>query len=611
MTSTTSTRVPKVETTFETPKTSADWRRVLIPASVVASYLALGVVAHWPVLPDISSRQFGRTADYALSAWFIGWFPHAIAHGLNPFYSNAMFVPTGVNLAQNTEGQLLGLLGAPVTAAFGPLFTTNLLMVLAMPVSATAAFLVMRKWNVWLPGAALAGLLYGFSPYMVGQGSDHVVLAFVPIPPFIALTIASILQHKGSAWRLGVQLGLLIVAQYFICPEILVDVVIVTLGALVCVALRYLHRVSGMARAMGRPLLVALPLVVVFLAYPVWMLVAGPQHATRPNSVSALSPAQNDLLSFIVPGPLQHLTLGMQTLANHLMVGPYAQKSGFVMVGSNPDEVAGYIGVLVLVLAGYLVWRSRRSPRMQLATVLFVGTAVLSLGPYLVIDARSTQVPLPFLILMHIPLVQRVFPARFSLEMFGCLAAVIGFGLDDMRRVRPNPRWLTSSVFSCALLAALVVTLVPDWPYATQPAPSLPAPLTASIPSGDPVAITYPYPTGFSPQPMVWQLKSGFTFRLLGGYAHVAAPNGEVVTTPNLLSPSGLQQFLLAPSDERLGPKLVAITRTTLSRYRVRLVLVDESEPGSGPVVRLFEDALGPPQQTSDQFVLWVVPDHS
>jgi hypothetical protein len=195
--------------------------------------------------------------------------------------------------------------------------------------------------------------------------------------------------------------------------------------------------------------------------------------------------------------------------------------------------------------------------------------------------------------------------------MFGCLAAVIGFGLDDMRRARPNPRWFTSSVFSCVLLAALVITLLPDWPYATQPAPSLSAALTASMPSGDPVTLTYPYATGFTPRPMVWQLKSGYPFRLLGGYAHVAAPNGEDVTIPPPMSPPDLQRFLSAPSGEQLGPKLVAITRTTLSKYHVRLVLVDESEPGSGLVTRLFEDALGPPTQTSDQFLLWVVKDHS
>ncbi len=258
------------------------WSRAL-PAVVVATYVVLGLIAYWPVFPGISHRLFGQTDDYLQSAWFIGWVPHAIAHGLNPFFTNAMFVPTGVNLAQNTASPLFGLIGAPLTEAFNPLVTTNVLMVLAMPVSATAAFVVLREWKVWLPGAALGGLVYGFSPYMVGQGTDHLYLTFAPLPPFIALTIVSILQRKGSPWRLGIQLGLLVVAQYLISQEVLVDIAIISFAALVCFALRYPRRIPAIALAIGRPLLVALPLVVALLAYPVWMLVAGPQHATVPR----------------------------------------------------------------------------------------------------------------------------------------------------------------------------------------------------------------------------------------------------------------------------------------------------------------------------------------
>ena len=325
--------------------------RTVLPAAVVATYLAIGLVAYWPVLPGISSRLFGRTADYVLSAWFVGWVPHAIAHGLNPFFTNAMFVPTGVNLAQNTESPLLGLLGAPLTEAFSPLVTTNVLMVLAMPVSATAAFVVLRKWKVWLPGAALGGLVYGFSPYMVGQGADHLVFTFVPIPPFIALTIVSILQRKGAPWRLGIQLGLLVVAQYFISQEVAVDVAILTLAALVCVAVRHPNRIQEMGRAMVRPVLVALPVIAVLLAYPVWMLVAGPQHSTV-GAYPLENPFSNDLLTFFVPGPLQHVSFGMGTLGDRLIAGPNPVRFGYVLVGSNPVEYDGYIGVVGPRLGG-------------------------------------------------------------------------------------------------------------------------------------------------------------------------------------------------------------------------------------------------------------------
>ena len=43
------------------------------------------------------------------------------------------------------------------------------------------------------------------------------------------------------------------------------------------------------------------------------------------------------------------------------------------------------------------------------------------------------------------------FPSRFSLEVFGCLAAMIAFGLDDMHRRRPKPKFLTSRVFAVTL----------------------------------------------------------------------------------------------------------------------------------------------------------------
>jgi hypothetical protein len=593
----------------------------------------LGVVAYWPLLPSVSSRLFGQGADYVLSAWFIGWVPHAIGHGLNPFFTNSMFVPTGVNLAQNTESPLLGLIGAPLTEAFSPLVATNVLMVLAMPVSATAAFVVLRSWKVWLPGAALGGLLYGFSPYMVGQGVSHLVFTFVPIPPFIALTIVSILQRRGSPPRLGVQLGLLVVAQYFISQEVLVDVAILTCAALVCVALRHPQGIQEMGRAMARPVLVALPVIAALLAYPVWMLVAGPQHTT--GSVNAAeNPFNNDLLSFLVPGPLQKLSLGMRSLGNHLMVGPHPIEVFGIPVGGNAVEFDAYIGVLVLAFAGFLVWRSRRSPRMQLASVLFLVGGLLSLGPYLVIDARSTHIPLPSLVLAHIPLVQNILPSRFSLEVFGCLAAVIAFGLDDMQHDRPRPTWLTSRVYAAALLVALVVTQLPVWPYSseqilekwpisTMQETSLPAALRTAVPAGDPVTITYPYLDDLTPQPMEWQMDSGYPFRLLGGYAHVRGANGESVTAPTVLSPPGLQTFLVGQATWcgaasaagrlplrciRVSPELVPITRTTLYKYDVGMVIVDRSARGSRAVTTLFQTALGPPTISTGQFSMWSTP---
>jgi hypothetical protein len=65
------------------------------------------------------------------------------------------------------------------------------------------------------------------------------------------------------------------------------------------------------------------------------------------------------------------------------------------------------------------------------------------------------------------------------------------------------------------------------------------------------------------------------------------------------MSPPGLQ-ILLAFEEGYYGPipvtpELVAITRTTVSNYDVRLIVVDDSAPHSGGVIDLFDRVLGAP----------------
>jgi hypothetical protein len=579
-------------------------------AVVIVVYLSIGIAAYWPVYPGISQRLFGSGGDFTQTVWFLAWVPHSLAHGLNPFFSNAMYVPTGVNLAQNTSTPLLGLIAAPFAPVFSPVIRANLLMVLAMPISATAAFMVLRKWQVWVPAAALGGLVYGFSPYMVGHSIAHLGLIFVPLPPFIALTVASMLQNRGSPRRLGVQLGLLVVAQYLISPEVLASVAVLTVAAVVCIAIRNPANVSEMVRTAARASSIALVVAAVLLAYPVWMVFDGPLHFSGPP-FSTTNPYHNDLLSFFVPAPLQQVSLGMRSLGSRL-----ASQSGYA-------EAGGYIGIPLIILTGVLAFRSRRSPRTQLAVVLLLGAAILSLGPHLAVDGRLTHIPLPFLLLDHLPVLNGLLPNRISFEVDACLAALIAFGLDDMHRASvgrghgpaPGKRigGRGSVVLAGVTLAVLVATQLPRWPdpFASQPAVSLPTALTSAIPSGDPVALTYPYDTANTNEPMLWQAQDGFRFRLLGGYAYTSY-FGFSSLRPSRMSPPGTQQFLANEEDINffgpgltVSPKLVAITRSVVSRYDIRLVIVDRSMSNSGPVMELFNDALGPPRLSVGRFSMW------
>jgi len=584
-------------------------RRAALSAAVIVGYFLLAIVAFWPALPNLSGHIFGFEGDFVQAVWFVGWVAHALAHGLNPFWSNAVNVPFGVNLGQNTEAPLLGLLSAPISLAFSPLVATNLLLLLGMPISATAAFVVLRKWDVWRPAAALGGLLYGFSPYMVGQSQGHPSLVFEPVPPLIAMVLVSIFRGQGNTWRFGIWLGLLVSAQYLISPELLATVALFALVALACTAVRHPEDIAEITRVAARPLGVALAVVLVLLAYPVWLLVAGPQHVTGPT-FPLDNPYHNDLLSFVVPGPLQRISLGLHSL------------SARVLGYSDSTDGGGYIGIPLLIMGGILTWRSRHRPRTQLALFVFLASAILSLGPQLTVDGRLTHIPLPFLVIGHVPILDSILPVRLSFETGAFLAALIAFGLDDMRQATARGAHVSvpsqevqrrSMVLSAGvILVVLVVTQLPRWPYATPPVSGLPSSLNRIIPAGNPVTLTYPYDTASVTEPMFWQAMDGYRFRLLGGDVRIRGANGQVTNLVNRMNPPELQEFLASQEDVAyLGPKLhisptlVAETKTTILDYHIRMIIVDRSLDGSGPVMRLFRDALGPPSASSGTFTMW------
>ena len=575
---------------------------------VIGSYLMIGFLAFWPIFKGFSRQYFATESDYELALWYLAWMPHALAHGLNPFFSNAIFAPHGVNLSANAAAPLLGIATTPI-AWLSPVAKVNLLTVLAMPVSATAAFVVLRKWQVWLPAAALGGLIYGFSPYMVGQSLAHVSLTFVPLPPFIALTVASIVERRRSPRRLGVQLGLLVTAQYLISPEVLASVMICVVVALACIAIRRRRNVYQLIRALAVPVGVSLLLAAVVLVYPVWMLLAGPQHFTGPTR-GTVQIYYNDLLNSVVPGPMQRVSLGMGSTGARLLSG-------------DTVETDGYIGVPLLILSCYLFWWSRRSPRTQLAVILLVVAAVLGLGPHLAVDGRLSPIPLPFLMLNHLPLLDNLLPARMALEVGACLAALIAFGLDDMHRdpARADSGRRRSAILAAVTLTVLVVTWLPQWPYVRSQTVNMPAVVARAVPPGDPVVLTYPFPSVDGVQAMMWQAEDDFKFRLLGGYSYHPTSSGAPTPYPSLMTPPEVQQFLTASggcslcgSAVPVSPQLVASTRTFLSRYHVRSVVVDRSVGSGASVMELFNDALGHPKISVGHFAVWAdwhaVPKH-
>jgi hypothetical protein len=609
------------------PRQRSGW----LLALPVAVYAALAVVVFLPTAPwNGSTLPYCNCSDPAMTAAFLEWTPWALLHGHNPFFTTYQYFPTGANYATNTTMPVLGVLMSPVTLTLGPIATVNLLVRLALLTSATSAFFVLRRWARWTPAAFAGGLLYGFSPFMIAQGEVHLDLAFVPLVPVLLLLYDEILvRRRMGARRAGLLLGTVAALQYGTSSELLVDAAIVAAAATVLLAAANRHAVGAAAahavRAIGWAAVVFVPLV----AYPVYMVLAGPEHLSGPvRLASRLTPLRADLASAVTPTTGQFLSLG------HLgTIG-----AGFVT--GNPAENAAYVGVPLLLVLGWLTVRYRHDARLCWAVGLAGVAYVLALGPSLTAGGHATGVPLPDQAFVHLPLLDSVITVRFFLFGYLFLALALAIGLDrlsaDLRSGVGARRVAWHAPASALVAAVALFPLVPRLPYhglATGNGPfesrAVPTFFTdggeTGIPPGSQVLV-YPFsdpdPTaGVVNYPVLWQAAGGERFVLLDGDATRPASDGVGTERVPPLVPFTLEQVLLdayfglgasfgpTPLTTAQAPVLdaatVAAVRTALRSYRISTVVADLVGHDPALVVDTITTALQQPPERSGGVDVW------
>jgi hypothetical protein len=553
-------------------------------------------------------------------------------HGHNPLFTTWMEYPTGVNLAANTEMPLLGLLTAPVTFTAGSVASFNVLLWLAYPLSATSAFFVLRRWTRSNAGAACGGLLYGFSAYLVAQGLGHLNLAFVPLPPLIFMALHEVLvEQRSGPHRFGVLLGLLVVAQYLISPEVLMMTMLI---AICCAVILALSRPREISRARliyaWKAIWPAAALGGVLLGYPIWFQLAGPLSIHGPVQ-PITNPYRADLLGPFIPTSAQRFAPG------------FATSLGNRFTFSDVSETGSYLGIPLVLLTIWCTIAYRRDRWVLVCTGLAVTVYILSLGPTLVVATHNTAFPLPFDALGRLPLIDNILPTRFALYQSFFLGAVVALAIahgsrhDDLvpesefrlsgatparrggRHLHaPGPRVFVQMI-ALMLAAAAVVSLLPRWPRPTaELGPAVPgfftSPAASQIPE-DSLVLSYPFAAGTNDEAMLWQEIDLWRWRLVGGYATTPNMTGGVTAWPPRLQPIAVQEFLaywtngaggyLVETPPAANALLVAQVRSYVRRYRIGTVALDRSWPRSAIVLEVFRRALGNPV-SKDGVDLWL-----
>ena len=206
---------------------SRSWVRHL---ALLALYLAAGIALTWPRTAYLWRHLLPETRDVSGYVWDLWWTAHQVVHLSNPWYTNHMAAPVGIQLGFDTTMPLAGLIMTPVTLAFGPSASFDVLTIL---VPGLTCYLMYRAARLWLaePGAIAAGALFGLSSMLAWQDWQHLNIALGTV--FLPMTLeAAVRLRRRPGARQGVILGVVLGVSLLVNQESAVMAVLLAAAAL-------------------------------------------------------------------------------------------------------------------------------------------------------------------------------------------------------------------------------------------------------------------------------------------------------------------------------------------------------------------------------------------
>ncbi len=420
-------------------KMSAGGASVRATVAALVASVALALAYGRVAMANLTTGLVGGNSNGYENVWNDWWLRESLRHLHNPFFTNALFYPTGVSLRFHTLNPFGGLLAVPLVPLLGEAGAMNAKFLAALAGAIFCAWLLLYDATgsglAAFGGAALYALASDQAVYYFNTGAENYLMGTALLPLFLFFALRAAERTRPYGWSAAALLTLLLLCltdwQYTMFA------VIVTL---VYVAVTWATRRPWREKArvtlrlavvgVGWLAIVALPLVLPMLRearQSPWLAVSG--------QATSLSRA---LAQFVLPGM------------------------------GNP----GYLALIVATV-GLALFVRRGADERERRAVIFWGVvaavgAVLSLGPYLKLTPgrEATSVPLPYAVLYRLPVlsVGRRPQLFYFIALLG-FAVLFAFGLREVLRTvgrllarRPTPeRWRAVPPVVVALLVAGIV----------------------------------------------------------------------------------------------------------------------------------------------------------
>ena len=384
-----------------------------------------------------ATSVFGYGGDSFTFVWCLQWWPWAIAHGINPLVSHAVWYPHGIEMTWVTSVPTLSLIGLPLTLAAGAIVTFNSFCLLAPALSAWSAFLLARQVTRDAPAAFVAGYLYGFSAYECAHLLGHLNLSETCIVPLLLLVCLKRLSREIPRRRGVALLTAALLVQFGISLEVFATACVFGVFGWGFAFLLASREQRARLRGLALDCVAAVGIVTVLVSPFLFFLLRGMRDL--PTALNLPIDSSVDPLNFLVP-----------TAVTNLGAGYLASIAGRFTSGLG--EQTAYLGLPVILILTALFARRLAEPVLRGLLGMLLLLVLCSLGPRLWLNGTQTGIWLPWALVEHVPLMRAALPGRFTMYVFLLAGLGVGIWLAESGRAVVRGRRFLLALLACLFL---------------------------------------------------------------------------------------------------------------------------------------------------------------
>jgi hypothetical protein len=165
----------------------------------LAFYAAVALLFLMPLPLAGRTHVIQTRSDVRQHAWWLWWTNEALREKRNPYLTDRLFYPTGVQLYLSPMDNVAGVLAIPLQRTIGLVAAYNLLILAGNAFSAYAMFLLALEVTRSRSGALVAGGAFGFAP-LVSTATNMGQLEWANVG-FMPLAVLGLVRlHQGPSW---------------------------------------------------------------------------------------------------------------------------------------------------------------------------------------------------------------------------------------------------------------------------------------------------------------------------------------------------------------------------------------------------------------------------